>query len=237
MFTSIVLFTSLIWLHGILIFRVHILCNRFCIFNNRLYVFSIIFSGQTLSFERFGPYSCQFFSTKSCIFNNRLHIFNSIVDFSTRFCIFNNRVYIFNNRLILKLTNLGIIYISNFIFSFSLSIFFFSISYYYSPIRPINIVNLFRLHISSSILNFRAISFDIIFFSNVNFIFSYCIFNFRLSYLAITLSRIFMILPHYHIAIFASIYIRNTILITIISTWCKTKLSWTHYASSLAFFK
>ena len=217
MFTSIVLFTSLIWLHGILIFRVHILCNRFCIFNNRLYVFSIIFSGQTLSFERFGPYSCQFFSTKSCIFNNRLHIFN--------------------NRLILKLTNLGIIYISNFIFSFSLSIFFFSISYYYSPIRPINIINLFRLHISSSILNFRAISFDIIFFSNVNFIFSYCIFNFRLSYLAITLSRIFMILPHYHIAIFASIYIRNTILITIISTWCKTKLSWTHYASSLAFFK
>ena len=217
MFTSIVLFTSLIWLHGILIFRVHILCNRFCIFNNRLYVFSIIFSGQTLGFERFGPYSCQFFSTKSCIFNNRLHIFN--------------------NRLTLKLTNLGIIYISNFIFSFSLSIFFFSISYYYSPIRPINIVNLFRLHISSSILNFRAISFDIIFFSNVNFIFSYCIFNFRLSYLAITLSRIFMILPHYHIAIFASIYIRNTILITIISTWCKTKLSWTHYASSLAFFK
>ena len=227
MFTSIVLFTSLIWLHGILIFRVHIFSDALNFRTNNIDI--IIFSNFNFIL---------ILLSHNMVNHCRLHIlYNRLRIFNNRFCFFNNRFCIFNNRLILKLTNLGIIYISNFIFSFSLSIFFFSISYYYSPIRPINIVNLFRLHISSSILNFRAISFDIIFFSNVNFIFSYCIFNFRLSYLAITLSRIFMILPHYHIAIFASIYIRNTILITIISTWCKTKLSWTHYASSLAFFK
>ena len=220
MFTSIVLFTSLIWLHGNLIFRVHIFSDALNFRTNNIDIIIFINFNFIL-----------ILLSHNMVNHCRLNIL------CNRFRIFNNRLYIFNNRLILKLTNLGIIYISNFIFSFSLSIFFFSIFYYHSPIRPINIVNLFRLHISDSILNFRTIIHNAILFSNFSCIFSYCIFNFRLSYLAITLSRIFMILPHYYIAIFASIYIRNTILITIISTWCKTKLSWTHYASSLAFFK